>query len=70
MGDFFGEVGGVDGGGGVTDVVVSGGFLDVVGRAKVVSDTEGGEDGCWKNWTGGVWEAGVRLVSCYQWMRK
>ncbi len=48
----------------VTDFVADGRFLDVIGGAKVVLDTEGGEDGCWKGWSGGVWEAGIGLGSC------
>ena len=65
MGDFFGEVAGVDGGGGVvTEFVAGGGFCDVVG-GKIAPDTEGGEDGCWKGWTGGVWEARIGLGSLF-----
>ena len=62
MGDFIGEVGGVDGGGGVAEFVADGGFCDVV-WGEIVPDTEGGEDGFRERWTGGVWEARIGLRS-------
>lgn len=64
MGDLFGEVGGVDGGGGITEVIAGGGFFGVIGGAKVVLDTERGEDGFRERGSGGVRKAGVGLVSC------